>query len=82
MRVVFYTKENCKLCDDAETLLSTLELVYPHHLEKRDIYRKEEWLENYHLVIPVIEVGGEQLHVEQITYDSVEKLLRKHREEE
>lgn len=78
MHIIFYTKEVCSLCDDAEALLSAFEMEYPHTLEKRDIYTKEEWLEKYQLLIPVIEINGEQLNCEEINYDSIKALLEKH----
>lgn len=78
MHIIFYTKEVCSLCDDAEGLLSALETEYPHTIEKRDIYTKDEWLEEYQLLIPVVEVNGEQLNCEQINYDSLKALLHKH----
>jgi glutaredoxin len=80
MQVILYTKEVCSLCEDAEALLAALEISYPHTLEKRDIYTDDEWLENYQLLIPVIEVNGEQLNVEEINYDTVEALLAKHQQ--
>lgn len=78
MHIIFYTKEVCSLCDDAEALLSAFETDYPHTLEKRDIHTKDEWLEKYQLLIPVIEINGEQLNCEEIKYDSIQKLLNKH----
>lgn len=74
--VIFYTKEGCSLCDEAETLLSLFQSTYPYKLEKRDIYRNDDWLLEHQLQIPVIEVNGAQLNGEQINYQSVEILLR------
>ena len=78
MHIIFYTKEVCSLCDEAEALLSTFEQEYPHSLEKRDIYSNDVWLEDYQLEIPVIEINGEQLNCEEISYDSIENFLNKH----
>lgn len=79
VHIIFYTKEICSLCDDAEMLLELLEPEFPHTIEKRDIYSNEEWLKEYQLLIPVIEVNKEQLHVEEINYDRVKELLNKHK---
>ncbi|WP_085991389.1 glutaredoxin family protein [Oceanobacillus senegalensis] len=76
LHVIFYTKEICSLCDDAEALLSLFQRDYPYELERRDIYKKDEWLEKYQLQIPVVEVNGKQLNCEEINYDSLEKLLK------
>ncbi|MHA6251806.1 glutaredoxin family protein [Oceanobacillus sp. CAU 1775] len=81
MHIIFYTKEICSLCDDAEALLSAFSSDYPHTIEKRDIYSNEEWLEKYQLLIPVIEINGEQLNCEEISYDAIEDFLKKHQGE-
>lgn len=81
MHIIFYTKEICSLCDDAEALLSAFSTEYPHTLEKRDIYSKEEWLEEYQLLIPIIEINGEQLNCEEISYEAIESFLKKHQGE-
>lgn len=78
MHIIFYTKEVCSLCEDAEGLLSAFSTEFPHTLEKRDIYTNDEWLEKYHLLIPVIEINGEQLNCEEISYDAVKAFLEKH----
>ncbi|WP_047980796.1 glutaredoxin family protein [Ornithinibacillus contaminans] len=75
-KLLFYTKESCSLCDEAEVLLEMFQQQYKFEVEKRDIYSKDEWLEAYHLVIPVIEVNGNQLDCEQLDYDALEKLLK------
>ncbi|MBN6205729.1 glutaredoxin family protein [Ralstonia pickettii] len=77
MHIILYTKEICSLCDEAEALLSAFSIEYPHTLEKRDIYSRDEWLEEYQLLIPIVEINGEQLNCEEINYDTLEKLLRK-----
>ena len=78
MQIIFYTKEVCSLCDEAEVLLSAFSNEYPHSLEKRDIYSNDDWLGEYQLQIPVIEINGEQLNCEEISYDSIEQILKKH----
>ncbi|MFB4167899.1 glutaredoxin family protein [Virgibacillus sp. JSM 102003] len=75
-RVIFYTKENCSLCDDAQTLLDLLKDAYPFQLEERDIYSKDEWLEKYQLMIPVVKINDTTLDCEQISYEALEKALK------
>lgn len=76
LHINFYTKDVCSICEDAEALLSIFRHEYPYELEIRDIYSKDEWLEEYQLLIPVIEVNGRQLNCEEINYDSIEQLLK------
>ena len=82
LRVLFYTKERCSLCDDAEALLSLFEKEYSYELEKRDIYSNDLWLGQYQLQIPVIEIEGKQLNVQDINYNSIETLLKNSQKEE
>ncbi|WP_077327975.1 glutaredoxin family protein [Virgibacillus siamensis] len=76
-KLIFYTKENCPLCDDAKVLLDLLRPEYPFEMEERDIYTKDDWLEKYQLMIPVVQINDIMLDCEQITYDSLETALKK-----
>ncbi|TFJ93353.1 glutaredoxin family protein [Lentibacillus salicampi] len=73
--VIFYTKENCSLCDDARTMLELLNHDYPLEIEERDIYTTDEWLEKYHLQIPVVQLKNTTLNCEQISYKALEQAL-------
>ncbi|WP_369683860.1 glutaredoxin family protein [Salipaludibacillus sp. LMS25] len=53
--IYFYTKNDCSLCDKGFETLRILQKTYHFSIEKRDIYTQEEWLEKYHIRIPVIE---------------------------
>lgn len=74
--VIFYTKENCSLCDDARSLLNLLKHDYLFQLEERDIYSKDEWLEKYQLMIPVVKINDTTLDCEKISYEVLEKALK------
>lgn len=75
-KLIFYTKENCSLCDDAKVLLDLLRHEYPFEMDERDIYTNDVWLEKYQLMIPVVKVNNITLDCEQISYDSLEKALK------
>ncbi|RDW17081.1 glutaredoxin family protein [Oceanobacillus chungangensis] len=75
-KITLYTKENCSLCIEAETLLSLFKSDYPYELEEKDIYENDELLERYQLLIPVIELNGKQLDCREINYESIERLLK------
>jgi glutaredoxin len=77
LKIILYTKENCTLCFEAESLLSLFKKEYPYELEKKDIYENDALLEEYQLLIPVIELNGKQLNCVEINYDSIENLLMK-----
>ncbi|MBP1947909.1 glutaredoxin family protein [Virgibacillus litoralis] len=74
--VIFYTKENCSICDDARSLLDLLKYDYTFQVEERDIYSKDEWLEKYQLMIPVVKIKSTTLDCEQISYEALEKALK------
>ncbi|MGY0693578.1 glutaredoxin family protein [Virgibacillus sp. FSP13] len=74
--VIFYTKENCSLCEDARSLLDLLQHDYSFTIEERDIYTNDEWLEEYQLLIPYVKINATELNCEQINYDSLEHVLK------
>jgi len=58
IRVLFYTKPDCGLCDEAWALLRRWEERYPLAIQVRDIRENPEWFERYWDRIPVIQVEG------------------------
>jgi len=78
MLIHFYTKDHCTLCDKALEQLKILEGEYPHQIERRDITSNVEWLRKYRVDIPVLEINGEELRAEDLTFESLEAFLAKH----
>ncbi|GAB3057330.1 glutaredoxin family protein [Virgibacillus ainsalahensis] len=78
LKVIYYRKENCQLCDEAEALLELLKHDYTFHVEPRDIYTNDVWLEEYHLSIPVVKMNETELDASQINLETLEKALKKH----
>ncbi|WP_163970501.1 glutaredoxin family protein [Oceanobacillus halotolerans] len=76
VNVIFYTKDNCSLCEDAKALLLMLKHDYPFELEERDIYTNDDWLEKYQLLIPYVDVNGQTLNCEEISYEVLEQVLK------
>lgn len=76
LKVIFYTKVNCSLCDDAATLLSMLQQDYLFEIEERDIYTNDTWLEEYQLLIPFVKINETTLDCEQINMDTLEQALK------
>lgn len=75
-KVIFYTKEICSLCDDAYALLKMFQREYPFELEIRDIYTNDEWLEEYQLLIPFVQINNTTLNCEELTIGSLEEALQ------
>ena len=61
MDVILYTKEECGLCQKAKKLLQELKDEYVFDLKEINIYEDEKLLEKYHLMIPVVEIEGEEV---------------------
>jgi uncharacterized membrane protein len=57
IQVSFYTRENCKLCDEAKADLEALQKDFPHELIEIDIDEDPDLVEVYGNRIPVIKVG-------------------------
>lgn len=78
VKVEFYTKDNCSLCEDAYALLMLFQKYYSFTLEERDIYTNDEWLEYYQLLIPAVKIEDTLINCEQMNYETLENVLRKH----
>ncbi|CAG9612426.1 hypothetical protein BACCIP111899_01602 [Bacillus rhizoplanae] len=61
MEVILYTKEECGLCQKAKQLLQELKTEYVFDLKEINIYEDEQLLEKYHLMIPIVEIEGEEV---------------------
>mgnify|MGYP003539529024 FL=1 len=67
----FYTKKNCPLCEEAKDLLKILQREMTFTLLEVDIYSNDELLEQYGLMIPVIELNGQVLQYGHIDIDEI-----------
>ncbi|MFC0187485.1 glutaredoxin family protein [Fictibacillus aquaticus] len=73
--IIFYTKQHCPLCDKAHKLLQELQSEISFKIQSIDIYSDDELLERYGLMIPVVEIDGEEVGYGQIDKNSVKKAL-------
>lgn len=80
-KIIFYTKDDCLLCDEALDMLFAFQDQYPFKIEERDIYTNDEWLLEYQIRIPVIEINGEQLDYEQLNMERLEQILQTAKED-
>ncbi|WP_242216690.1 glutaredoxin family protein [Bacillus cereus group sp. BfR-BA-01380] len=71
MEVILYTKEECGLCQKAKKLLQELQDEYVFDLKEINIYEDEQLLEKYHLMIPVVEIEGEEVEYGSIHKDVI-----------
>ncbi|PLR87910.1 glutaredoxin family protein [Bacillus sp. V33-4] len=77
LKLTFYTRTKCPLCDKAKTALIEMRSEYPFELEERDIDESDELTEKYGLMIPVVELDGEMLQYGHIDKFELSKRLQK-----
>ncbi|MBM7661518.1 glutaredoxin [Bacillus mesophilus] len=73
--ITFYTKENCPLCDKAKLIIEELANEFSITIEEKDIYKDDQLLELYQVMIPVISLNGEELAYGLIDYQDVRNQL-------
>lgn len=64
--VKLYTRNRCPLCDKAKTILLELQEEWGFTLEEADIDQDDYLTEQYGLMIPVVEIDGEEVQFGQI----------------
>jgi thiol-disulfide isomerase/thioredoxin len=74
-KVVFYTKLHCPLCDEAHKLLQELQKEVPFQIQIVNIYEDDALIEKYGLMIPVIQVEGEEIDYGKISIEKIKKAL-------
>ncbi|GEL76584.1 glutaredoxin family protein [Tenuibacillus multivorans] len=75
-KMTFYTKPNCKLCDDAKALLETYQLMYSFDIEEHNIEEDDELLEKYFLTIPVIKYHDQEINAEELNPETLDTFLK------
>jgi glutaredoxin len=75
MKVVLYSKDECCLCDNAKEILQDLQKEFSFQIEEVDIYKDDTLLEKYQIMIPVVEIDGEEVQCGIIQKDMIRKRL-------
>ncbi|MET3193516.1 glutaredoxin family protein [Gottfriedia sp. OAE603] len=61
IKLTFFTKENCGLCNEAKEIIKSIRLEHEIEVTEIDIYSYDELLEKYQLMIPVIQINGQTI---------------------
>lgn len=77
MKIRFYTKENCPLCDKGMLVLVEINKKIPFTIESIDIYKDDELLEKYQIMIPVVEVDGVEVDYGILSEEKIRAFLEK-----
>lgn len=75
MRVKLYSRAGCPLCDEAFEELNLLKQSMKLEVEIVNIYTDDALLEQYQLMIPVVEYDGIMLGYGKIKKDFIRKRL-------
>lgn len=75
MQVVLYTRKTCPLCEEAKEMLTALQHDLDFRVIEKDIYLDERLLEQFYLMIPVIEIDGEVVMYGKIQRENIRKRL-------
>ncbi|MCM3443399.1 glutaredoxin family protein [Metabacillus halosaccharovorans] len=74
-KVIFYSKENCSLCDKGLAIIHELQEEFDFEYKVVDIYQNDELLEKFQIMIPVIEIEEEVVTYGILDKDSIRKRL-------
>lgn len=75
--VKLYTRNGCHLCENGKAILLILKEKWDFHYIEEDIDTSDELTEKYGLMIPVIEVDGEEVQFGQIDESTIEEAVSK-----
>lgn len=64
--LVLYTRSRCPLCEKAKNIILELKEEWDFQYKEVDIDQSDELTEKYGLMIPVVEIDGEEVQYGQI----------------
>lgn len=71
MKIILYSKKGCHLCDVAKDLLTVFQKKFKYDFEEKDIYEEDFLVEEYGLMIPVVEINGDVVAYGKVTKDDL-----------
>jgi glutaredoxin len=74
-KVTFYSKENCSLCDKGLAILQNIQKEISFDVEIVDIYKDDQLLELYQIMIPVVKIDNELVSYGILEKDRIRKRL-------
>lgn len=77
MLVKFYTRNGCPLCDKGKKAIMELKEQWNFQYEEYDIDQSDDLTERYGLMIPVVEIDGEEVQFGIIDKSFINEALTK-----
>ncbi|MFD2444667.1 glutaredoxin family protein [Bacillus sp. CGMCC 1.16607] len=74
--LIFYTRQKCSLCDKAKVVIEELHQEMEFEWIEKDIDESDELTEKYGLMIPVVEIDGEEVEYGHINKFIISKRLQ------
>lgn len=74
-KVTIYSKENCSLCDKGLAILRDIQKEISFDVEIVDIYKDDQLLELYQIMIPVVKIDDELVSYGILEKDRIRKRL-------
>lgn len=74
-KVIFYSKENCPLCEKGIEVLTEVQKEIPFQYEVVDIYKDDALLELYQVMIPVVKIDEKIVSYGILDKDVIRKRL-------
>lgn len=75
--LTFYTRKRCPLCDKAKAVIEEIEKEYDFYFVEKDIDESDELTEKYGIMIPVVEIDGEEVEYGHINKNVISNRLQK-----
>ncbi len=74
--ITLYTRKRCSLCDKAKNMIEELKEEWSFTLEEIDIDNSDELTELYGIMIPVVQIDGEEVAFGIINKIDISKRLQ------
>jgi glutaredoxin len=74
--ITLYTRNRCSLCDKAKKMIEELKEEWNFTLEEIDIDESDELTETYGIMIPVVQIDGQEVAFGIINKIDISKRLQ------
>lgn len=75
VKIKFFSKENCLLCDNGMDMIENLQEEIPFQVEVFDIYKDDKLLELYQVMIPVVVINEEVISYGILDREEIKKQI-------
>lgn len=74
--ITLYTRKRCSLCDKAKSMIDELKVDWNFTLEEIDIDTSDALTELYGIMIPVVQIDGEEVAFGIVNKNDISKRLQ------